>query len=320
MVLVTGASGLVGLHLIKRLSELKLPVRAIYKTSIPSFLPDTDEQYIEWVAADVLNFSELETAFQQVNYVYHCAAIVSYDKRMLDTMMHINVEGTANVVNLCLLNDVKKMVHVSSIASLGKSDSIITEAAEFDENEVISNYAKSKFEGEMEVWRGIAEGLNAVIVNPAVILGEGNWERSSSNLFKIVYDGFKYYTNGATAWIDVKDVVHAMILLMDSSISNQRFILSSGNYSFKEVFTWMANSMNKKPPYRFASPWMSELVWRLAYVKSILTNKVATITKETAKSAYQISRYSNEKFLTAFPDFQFNDIKNTIERIGKSYT
>lgn len=322
MILVTGASGLVGLHLIKKLSEENVPIRALYHSSIPKFIEGTIEKNIEWFQCDVLDIISLEKAFEYITHVYHCAAMVSYDARLHEKMKEVNIEGTANIVNFSVEKNIQKLIHVSSIASIGKEEDerLISEKTEWIKNSSTSAYSESKFLGEMEIFRGIGEGLNSAIVNPAIILGEGNWDRSSSNLFKIVHEEFPYYTNGATAWVDVKDVVKAMILLMNSEVSNQRFILSAGNFSFKEIFTMMAHSMNKKPPYKFASTWMTEVVWRLAYLKSKLTGKVATITKETAHSAQQISRYDNSKFLNQFPVFEYQKIETTIERIGKKFT
>jgi nucleoside-diphosphate-sugar epimerase len=321
MILVTGASGLVGLHLIKQLSEENIPIRALYYSCIPKLLDNTIEKNIEWFQCDVLDIISLEKAFTSITQVYHCAAMVSYDQRLHEKMKEVNIEGTANVVNFSIEKNIKKLIHVSSIAAIGKEedDSLITEKTEWIKNGYTSTYSESKFYSEMEVFRGIGEGLNAAILNPAIILGEGNWDRSSSNLFKIVHDEFPYFTNGKTAWVDVKDVVKAMILLMHSEVNNERYILSAGNFSFKEIFTMMALSMNKKPPYRFAAKWMTALVWRLAFVKSILTGKVATITKETAHSAQQISNYDNSKFLKQFPNFSFEKIELTIDRIGKNF-
>lgn len=320
MILVTGASGLVGLHLVRALSLKNISVRALYKTKVPDFLEGTKANQIEWFQADILDISKLEDAFQGITQVYHCAAIVSYDPSFAETMFDINVEGTANVVNLCLEYQITKLLHISSVASIGKADEgkMSSEKTEFSDEESISNYAKSKQAGEMEVWRGIAEGLHAVIVNPSIILGEGDESKSSTNLFSIVRNEFPYFTKGGTGWVDVQDVVQIMIQFMNSDISNERFILNGENKSFKETFTWMADAMGVKPPHKLASPWMTELVWRMSYLKSKLTGKVATITKETARSAHQISLYDNSKILKALPNFQFNSIQNTINRIVKN--
>jgi nucleoside-diphosphate-sugar epimerase len=320
MVLVTGASGLVGLHLIKQLSIEGYSVRALYHSNLTKTLPETVDNQIEWVNCDILNVNQLDEAFKGIRTVYHCAAIVSYDPRYAERMMEINVEGTANVINIALEHQVDKLVYMSSIASLGNETypTLVTEKSEWDTNEPHSQYAISKQKAEMEVWRGIAEGLNAVIVNPAIILGEGDWEKSSTNLFQLVYNEFPYYTSGETAWVDVKDVVNIMMILMNSTISGEQFILSAGNYSYQTIFTQMALAMNKKPPHKKASKWMTELVWRFSYLKSLITNKQATISKETARASQEIKHYSNEKLKIILENYSYNSIENTIQRVTKT--
>jgi nucleoside-diphosphate-sugar epimerase len=317
MVLVTGASGLVGLHLIKQLSIEGYSVRALYHSNLTKTLPETVDNQIEWVNCDILNVNQLDEAFKGIRTVYHCAAIVSYDPRYAERMMEINVEGTANVINIALEHQVDKLVYMSSIASLGNETypTLVAEKSEWDTNEPHSQYAISKQKAEMEVWRGIAEGLNAVIVNPAIILGEGDWEKSSTNLFQLVYNEFPYYTSGETAWVDVKDVVNIMMILMNSTISGEQFILSTGNYSYQYIFTQMALAMNKKPPYKKASKWMTELVWRFSYLKSLITNKQATISKETARASQEIKHYSNKHVLSKIDNFAFANIEETVKRV-----
>ena len=319
MILVTGASGLVGLHLIKYLSQNNEKVRALYHTHLPNTLANTNEENIEWQCCDILDIVTLEAMFVGVLQVYHCSGIVSYDPRLTDYMMEVNETGTEYIVNFCLEKNVQKLVFVSSIAALGKDtneQNMISEKSEWSIVEQnVSKYAMSKHKAEMQVWRGIAEGLHAVIVNPAVILGEGDVRKSSTNLFEIVHDEFKYFTKGSTAWVDVQDVVKAMYMLMQSDVQNERFVLSAGNYSYKEIFTKMARSMGVKPPSVFATKGMTELVWRWSYIKSKLTGKVATITKETARNAHEINHFDNSKFLMFFPEFTYQNIYKTIERV-----
>ncbi len=319
MILVTGASGLVGLHLIKFLSTKHKEIRALYRSKIPDFLPGTLPEAIEWVQCDILDIQKLEDCFANITHVYHCAAIVSYDARMRDSMMEINIEGTANVVNLCIEKNIEKLVYVSSISAIGKenADTLISEKTIWSTTECTpTQYAISKQKAEMEVWRGIAEGLCAVIVNPSVILGEGDVNKSSTNLFQIVHDEFPYYTLGGTGWVDVKDVVSAMVLLMESNIEQERFILSAGNYTYKEIFDKMAIAMHKKGPSKFASRWMTEIVWRIAYLKSIVTGKTATITKETARNAHEINTFDQGKLLKILPNFKYENIDLTIQRVA----
>lgn len=319
-ILVTGGSGLVGQHLLEALcASSECRIRAIYRKHKPQFYTKIQDDRIEWVECDILDMPSLEQVVEGVSYVYHCAAIVSYDERMKDEMMEINIEGTANIVNLCLDKNVEKLCYVSSIATLGEAPAgnLTSEKDDWEPIANNSNYAVSKQGAEMEVWRGVAEGLNVVIVNPSVILGEGDLSKSSTNLFKIVYDEFPFYTHGATAWVDVKDLVQAMIALMKSEIKNERFIVSAENQSFKDVFTMMANALNKRPPSKPANKWMTELAWRFYYLKSILTGKTATITKETAYSAQYVKRYDNSKLLKALPAFKYTELNKSIERIGE---
>lgn len=293
-----------------------MPVRALYHSRKPA----KEYNNVEWFQADVLDITAMEDAFEGVTHVYHCAAMVSYDPRYHDAMMAVNVEGTANVVNLSLDYNIRKLVFVSSIASLGKDDTqFITEKTEWKKEESLSKYSESKYLAEMEVWRGIAEGLEAVILNPGIILGEGDWNQSSTNLFKIVYDEFPFYTKGATAWVDVNDLVAVMIRVMKENIINDKFIVSAGNYTYKEIFDTMATHMNKKKPHILARPWMISIVWRWQYLKALLFGTKATITRETAQSAQSISNFDNTKLLTALPDFQYVSMETSIKRIAASF-
>ncbi|GBL34459.1 dihydroflavonol-4-reductase [Filimonas sp.] len=320
MILITGASGLLGQHLLETLSAGQ-KVRATFRNSLPVFFTDIHTDHIEWVDSDINDIVSLEKAFEGITHVYHCAAMVSYDPKMREAIMQTNSEGTANVVNLCLDKKVQKLCFVSSIATLGEgiSGELISEKNDWEENKDNSNYAISKQAAEMEVWRGIAEGLNAVIINPGIILGEGDDTKSSTNLFKIVHDEFAYYTAGATCWVDVKDVVRSMVALMNSDIQNERFIISGGNYSLLDIFTMMARAMGKKPPSKAANSFMTEIVWRFSYLKSQLTGKAATISKETARSSQRIRRFDSSKLLKALPDFRYTDIGETIQRVSSRY-
>ncbi len=318
MILIPGASGLVGLHLLQSISHSGNKIIALYHSQIPPLLENTVEQNIIWKQCDITDMTALESCFEKITHVYHCAAMVSYDPRLKEEMMNVNVNGTQNVVNLCLDKNIEKLVFISSIATLSQAEDglLITEKSPWDESEKHSAYSLSKYYAEMEVWRGAAEGLTVAIVNPGIILGEGNHTKSSTNLFQLIYNEFPYYTNGVTAWVDVKDVVKAAILLMKSTIQQERFIVSAGNFSYKEIFTWMANAMGKKPPHKAASKFWSEVVWRISYLKSKLSGKVATLTKETARTAHKIQKFDNQKFLKAMPDFEYSNIQETINRVG----
>ncbi len=314
MILVTGASGLLGSHIVKELSKQGKQVKALYNSSKPA---NAALNSVQWIQGDILDVVQLEEMLQNVEQVYHCAGAVSFNSKNKRKLFKINVEGTANVVNACLKAGVTKLVFVSSVAALGRirENEAITEKMNWTEETSNSEYGKTKYLAEMEVWRGIGEGLNAVIVNPVIILGAGNWEKGSSEIFKSAYDEFPWYTEGISGFVDVQDVTKAMLLLMDSDIVAQRFIISSENISFKDVFTHIAKCFGKKPPHKKVTPFMAAIVWRLEWLKSKFTGKDPLLTKETAKTAQAKVRFDNSKLLLQLPQFQYTPIKKSIERI-----
>lgn len=321
MILVTGASGFLGQHLVRYLSGKGEAVRATYHQHPPSKalqqLPD-----INWVPCDILDISALENVMEGVTEVYHCAAIVSFDPRKRDMMMHLNIEGTTNIVNQCIEQGIKKLVHVSSIASLGrKSDSNkeITETDEWEESKYNSAYAKSKYYSELEVWRGIAEGLNAVIINPGIILGTGNWDEGSANIMRIVNQEFPFYTKGVNAWVSAADVVKAMYLLMKSDVTGERFILSEGNYGYRDIFNTMAKALNKKPPHIKVSSTVTQLMAQLYMLKSVLSGSAMTITRETARNANGVYHYNNEKLMRYIPEFRYEPVNEAINGMARAF-
>lgn len=320
MILVTGGTGFLGSYLLRALVKAGKPVRALYRRQIPELLSDVQHQ-VEWVQGDVLDVGALEDAMQGVEQVYHCAAVVSFhpDKRV--HMLKVNVEGTANVVNLALEAGVKKVVHVSSVAALGRAreQAAINENSPWEESTNNSYYAISKHLSEMEIWRGIAEGLNAVIVNPSIILGSGFWHDGSGMLLKNAWKEFPYYTEGINGFVDVKDVVLAMTQLMDSNISSQRFVLSAENWPYRRLFTTMAEALGKKPPHIAAKPWMAEMVWRLAKIKGWLTGKRPLITRETARTAQLKVFYDAARIQEVLPSFRFRPLEDTVKEISAAY-
>ena len=245
MILVTGGAGLLGSELIRQLLSQGKKVRAIYnKTPLPNFHSELLEQF----QCNILDVVGLEDVMQGIEQVYHCAAIVSFAPSRKRELFSINIEGTANVVNAALQAGIQKMVHVSSVAALGRirEGEPINETMNWTEETSNSIYGQSKYLGELEVWRGIGEGLNAVIVNPVIILGCADWKSGSSQIFKSVYDEFPWYTEGVSGFVDAGDVAKAMIALMQSDISNERFIISAENSSYRQVFNWIADGNQKQ--------------------------------------------------------------------------
>jgi nucleoside-diphosphate-sugar epimerase len=314
MILVTGATGLVGSHLVSQLVSKGESIRALYRTTIPS-IPGAEN--IDWFQADILDVIALEAAMEGVTEVYHCAAIVSFSAKGQDAMHLTNIEGTANIVNASLEAGIRKMVFVSSVAALGRirTDQAINETMDWTEETSNSEYGKTKYLAEMEVWRGIGEGLNAVIVNPVIILGSGDWTKGSSAIFKSAYDQFPWYTEGSSGFVDVLDVVAAMQALMASELSAQRYILSGANLGYRDVFNMIADGFGKKRPHLKVSPLLAEIVWRLEGIKSMFTGKQPLLTKETSRTARAKVVFDNSKLLKALPSFQYRAPVDSINRI-----
>ncbi len=313
MILVTGGSGLVGKELISQLLAKGESVTAIYnKTALADFHSPLLQQF----KCNILDITGLEEIMQQQNIrqVYHCAAIVTFNPAKKKELFKINIEGTANMVNAAINSGVKKMVHVSSVAALGRirENETINETMSWTEQTSNSNYGKSKYLGEMEVWRGIGEGLEAVIVNPTIILGDGDWNAGSSKIFRSVHDEFPWYSEGVTGFVDVRDVAKAMVQLMESHISSERFILSAENRSYKDLFGLIAKAFGKKAPHKKVTPFIAGLVWRLEAIKSFFTKDDPLVTKETALTALANAHFDNSKLKKFIPGFAYHTIEDTV--------
>jgi dihydroflavonol-4-reductase len=316
MIFVTGASGLVGSHLIQSLLAKGKKVRALYRQAVPVF---AGSEQCEWIKGDILDPIGLTAALEGVEYVYHCAAIVSFAPSAAATMLHSNVEGTANVVNACLVQKVKKLIFVSSVAALGRirENEAINESMHWTPATSNSVYGQSKYLAELEVWRAMEEGLPMAIVNPVIILGAGDWNNGSSGIFKSAYNEFPWYTGGMSGFVDVLDVVDAMQILMESDITGQRYVLSAENVPYRTIFNTIAAAFNKRPPSKRVTPLLANIVWRLEAIKGFFTGKAPLLTKETAATAQATVRFDNQKFLNAFPSFQYRKVEDTIKRVAK---
>ncbi len=315
-VLVTGGTGLVGAHLIEALVSESYHVRALYRSNIPAMIYS---EKVDWVQGDILDVITLEEAMRGVDEVYHCAAVVSFNPKDVGQMYKVNIEGTANVVNACIVNNVARLCYVSSVAALGRirNGVEINELMTWTPETSNSEYGKSKYLAEMEVWRGIGEGLNAVIVNPSIILGAGDWSTGSTKLFKSVYDEFPWYTEGTTGFVDVLDVVKAMIGLMENNVNAQRFIVSGENTTYRQLFNEIAQAFGKKAPHKKVTPFIAGVVWRLEKLKAMFSGANPLLTKETALTAQATVRYNNTKLFRYLPGFAYTPLKQTVASICK---
>lgn len=335
MIFLTGGTGMLGAHLLYDLTKSGAKVRALKRKNsdldivrkIFSWYSDDSGRLfgqIEWVEGDVLDKNCLMLALDGIDTIIHAAAKVSFDPRDRETMLYENVVGTANLVDLAIELKIPRFCQVSSVAALGEYQTGVPVNEEFSwkNDRKRSAYSESKFLSEMEVWRGIQEGLSAVIVNPSIILGPGNWNSSSPRLFQTIGNGLKFYTSGITGYVDVRDVSKAILALLNSedweTIKNQRYILSAENHTYQEIFDQIAVALKRPKPSIQATRLMLNLGWRVSRMISLLTGGQPTLTKETARSAVKISEFDGSK-ITRTIGLVYTPIAVAINDIGKIY-
>lgn len=331
MILVTGGTGFVGAHLLLKLVRKKQPVRAIYRNKkkfeivkrIFTYYSNEAEIFfnkIDWVEANLNEIPSLIEAFKNVTHVYHCAAYVSFEPDKFDLLQKTNIEGTANIVNFCIANNIEKLCYISSIAAIGKPKlgDITIESNEWNPEADNSVYAITKYGAEQEVWRGTQEGLDAVVINPGVIIGPGIWNYGSGSIIKIIQKGLKYYTSGSVGYVAVNDVVNALFLLMQSNVKNERFIIVSQNWSYKKFLNICANALNVKPPNKEAKNWLLQIGWRLDWLKHKISGNRRVLSKQLADTLVSESQFNGDKIKSSIV-FEYSDLEIAIKETCKLY-
>ncbi|HVE61298.1 MAG TPA: NAD-dependent epimerase/dehydratase family protein [Chitinophagaceae bacterium] len=321
-VLITGGTGFLGAYIIKNLIEKNYSVRAIRRSAnIPFFIPQNIMQKVEWVEGDVLDTVALADAMQGAEAIIHSAAIVSFDKKNRNNMYAVNCEGTCNVVNVALENNISRFVHISSVAALGRTIKMdkINEERKWINNKNNTHYAISKHKAEMEVWRGFSEGLNGIILNPATILGYGDWHASSCAIFKNVYKEFSWYTEGVNGFVGVEDVAEITEQLLSSGITEKRFIVNSENWTFRQLINTIAEYFGKRKPHREATPMLGEIAWRMEYFKSLFTGENPLLTRESSRVAHSKTEFDNSLLLKTIPSFSFTPLNTVIKNACAKY-
>lgn len=330
MILVTGGTGLLGSHLLLDLVRSGKQVRAIKRSTSNTEMvrkvfsyyvsnPNELAAKIEWVNADLMDFGATADALLGVTEIYHCGAVVSFYPKDHKTMLKVNIEGTANLVNQAIEHKVSKFCYVSSVATLGRAENndVSTEETYWIPSKKNSVYGISKYGAEREIWRGMEEGLNALIINPSVILGPGFWQ-DNSGLFRLVWEGLKYYTRGVNGYVDVRDITKAMIGLMDGNQFGQRFICSAANLSYQDLFTHMATHLGKPAPTVNVPAAMTAVAWRVEAVRALLTGSKPEVTREMAITTSQVYTYSSEKLCKTL-NFTFRPVEESIREICGLY-
>ena len=314
MILVTGATGFLGSEVAMQLAVQGHRIRCTRRAT--SVIPEILLPYqVQWIEADLLDLFALEAALKGVTQVYHCAAWVSLKQADKKPMINTNVAGTANLVNLCIQYKIR-LVHVSSVAAVGiaKPGDLITENHHLDQATETDGYAISKLESEMEVFRGIAEGLDAIIVNPSIIIGANAGTTGSGQLFETIRKGLKFYTAGSCGFVDVEDVAKCMIALMNTDITGERYIISAENRNYKQITGEIADGFDIRHPSTLAKPWMMSIAWRAARVIGALTGKDPSIDKVSAQAASMTRNYDNSKIKKA-TGIEFKPLSVSIKEV-----
>lgn len=312
-ILLTGATGFLGAQVLRILVQKNYDVRALKRPNSRMDLVADIADKATWMDMDI-NDSALEDAFEGITHVCHCAAVVSFHPKDVRRMMQVNVEGTANLVNLALDFGVEKFVHTSSIAALGRSKdrTHLDESSKWENSPLNTQYAISKYYAEQEVWRGEAEGLNVAIINPTMVIGPGYWNENTARFFKQIYEGLKFCPTGASGFVDVRDVADFMVRLLESDINGQRYVLCGENTSYRAFFDAIAQQLNVPAPSITVAPWLAEIAWRVEWLKEAFTGATPMVTKESARSSVSRFTYGNQKSLAAFPDFRYRPLSESI--------
>ena len=331
MILITGATGLLGSHLTATLLIQNKNVRALYRHQskientrqiLSYYTNDVDKYFsqIEWYEADVTDYFSLQEAFTGITEVYHCAGMISFDEKDSKQLYAINAEGTAYVINTCLEKGVKKFCHVSSVATLQvqANKTYINEFSVWKTASGNSSYAITKYRSEFEAWRGAAEGLQVLVVNPSVILGAGCWGQSSTQIITRCYNGLPVYTEGITGYVDVRDVATCMIKLMDENKFGQRYILNSENVSFKEITHQLQRNFEKPLSKLKAGKLLLNIALVADIIKSVFTQKRPGLTRNIVRSAQSRSFYDNTRVQRELA-YTFIPVKESLAHVANLY-
>ncbi len=321
-VFLTGGSGFLGAYIIQALVQKGYRVKALTRgKQLPFFIDPAAGAGVEWVEGDLFDPLTLEEAMSGVDAVIHAAAKVSFHSADRDELYKVNVEGTANMVNAAINAGVTRFVYISSVAAVGRSNTgeEVNEDTKWDPERKTTHYAKSKFKAELEVWRGMAEGLNTVILNPSTIVGFGDWYQSSCAIFRNVYNEFPWYTNGINGFVDVEDVAVAALQLMESSISGERFIVSGENWPYRRLFDAIADGFGKKRPAKLATPTLGAIAWRIEKFKSFFTGNRPLLTRESARVAHSTTHFNTGKLRSALPELRFTPLDQSLAKACEKY-
>jgi dihydroflavonol-4-reductase len=330
MHLVTGATGIIGTHVLlhlmlkgenviaaKQKSSSDVNLKKVFRYYTGN---DTLYEKIIWREIDVRDIFSIEEALEGVTNVFHCAGLVSFNKKDRKRLFDLNEKGTRNVVDACLVKKIEALCHVSTIGTINNLDYRLPldETVFWKKSGRESDYALSKYNAEREVWRGMEEGLNAVIVNPGVVLAPGFWDQSSSRIFKNCYKGSLFYTTGTTGYVAATDVAQIMVELVEKKQFGNRYILIEGNYTFREIFNVIHRNFNKPVPRLRASGTLLRLGKFIESVLTKFTGKEPLLSPALINAALNEQLFSNELIKKAL-NYKFQPIVPLLGDICKHY-
>ncbi len=314
MVAITGANGLLGSFILKKLLDEKTDVVGITRKESDRKLLDGYQDQIAWRVADILDTHSLEESLKGIQVVIHTAASVSFNPRHSKKIYTVNVEGTRNIVNTCLKLGIPRLIHISSVAALGRQKGIthLNEQSKWIDNSINSDYAESKYHAELEVFRGQEEGLSTIIINPSVILAPTDWTKSSAQIFKYVWESKRFYTSGSLNYVDVRDVAAMVFLLCSSNVAGERIIANGGTVTYQFIFDEIAKRFNKKAPHIGIGASVVRMASWLEEMKSLITRSEPMFTRQSSRMACEVFQYENQKAMKIL-GLQFRTLQDTLD-------
>lgn len=331
MNVITGGTGSVGMHLVATWLAAGEPVRVFARpqaerSRLRNFLahalahdPGAFDR-LEWAEGDLMDGIALEEAFAGAKRVVHAAAVVSFHRRDAVHMMRANRDGTANVVNAMLATGVGELVYISSVAALGRKpgEPVVHEETVFEDGPAVSAYARSKYRAELEVWRGQEEGLRVLVLNPVIVIGPGDYARSSAALLSQVANGLRFFPTGSNGFVAAQDVADAAWQLLQSGAWGHRFVVCGFHATYREVLDALADALETQRPRFAVRPWMAGIAWRVARLVEFVTGHPAFATRDALATSARNHRYSSEK-LTNRIGLAFTPLQPAAKRAADHY-
>lgn len=311
-ILITGITGLVGSELSRAFSSLGM-IHGLKREGSDLSALGLQDLSIHWHEGDILDFNSLLEAMEGMDMVIHAAGKVSFLPKDEKSLFEVNQQGTAHVVNAMITAGVPKLVYVSSVAALGQ----VSDQEEYDETSTWVDgpdqtaYALSKYRAELEVWRGEQEGLQVLVVNPAVVLGKFAYTRSSGALYQAVLNGLPFFPTGNLNYIDVRDVAVITRALVEKGAWGQRFVLSKESIPYQTFFQLAAQAFGRSVPKRSLPNGL--ISWGFPILKTLawVIGKNFPMTASVARNAQRKTRYNNQK-VERYLQFRYRELQDTL--------